>query len=57
MDSTEGTTRGYGQAIRLASMLETVQIMQLGLGAPDMVMSGIKNAAPESGLGSIEVAL
>jgi len=46
-----------GQAIRLASMLETVQIMQLGLGAPDMVMSGIKNAAPESGLGSIEVAL
>jgi hypothetical protein len=43
------------QAIRLASMQTTVQMMQMELGAPGMAVMGATNPAPTESRGSIEV--
>jgi hypothetical protein len=43
------------QAIRLASMQTTVQMMQMELGAPGMAVVGATNPAPTESRGSIEV--
>lgn len=45
------------QVIRLASMLETAQIMQMDLGTPAMVMCGRMNGAPTASAGSVEIRL
>jgi len=45
------------QAIRLASMQTTVQMMQSELGAPGMTIAGAANPAPAESRGSIEVQL
>jgi hypothetical protein len=43
------------QAIRLASMQKTVQIMQMELGSPRMAMVGPMNDAPAESFGSVAV--
>lgn len=45
------------QAIRLASMQTTVQIMQMELGSPGMAMVGAMNDALAVGFGSVAVRL
>ena len=43
------------QVIRVASMVETTQIMQMELGSPGMAMVGAMNDAPTTSLGSVVV--
>jgi hypothetical protein len=45
------------QVIRLASMLETVQIVQMQLGSPHMVVPGRMNPAPDRNVGSIKFSV
>lgn len=45
------------QAIRLASMQNTVQIMQMELGSPGMVMVGAMNDGPATSFGSLAMQL
>jgi hypothetical protein len=45
------------QAIRLASMQSTIQMMQMQLGAPAMAVVGATNTPPEESRGSIEIDL
>jgi len=43
------------QVLRVASMQETSEIMQLELGSPAMTLMGCRNTAPTSSLGSVDV--
>jgi hypothetical protein len=43
------------QAIRLASMQTTVQMMQMELGTPGMAIVGAMNPVPVESHGSVEV--
>ena len=45
------------QAIRVASMQETPQIIQLEFGSPGMAIVGVMNDAPTASLGSIAVRI
>jgi hypothetical protein len=43
------------QVLRLGSMLPTIQMMQVDLGAPEMAMTGAMNDAPAASLGALKV--
>jgi hypothetical protein len=46
-----------GQVIRLASMLETANIVQMQLGSPHMVIEGLMNPAPRESVGSMKLEI
>jgi hypothetical protein len=45
------------QVIRLASMLESIRIMQMDLASPEMVMTGGLNERPEASIGSVALRM
>ena len=45
------------QVIRLATVQDTMQIMQMDLGAPAMVMTGAMNEAPTRSFGGISMGV